>query len=161
MYAAMPGVRTPRFTELAEAGLSSQVEVVGVSVNGVCRAYPVPLLSIVDSHIVNDLIDGTPVSVTYCDLADQVRVLTSKKHGDRIPLSVGGLDENHQLLFLFGDERYRQQSKKLPLDDYPFLRVTLGEWSSLHPDTLVYVSPFAGATDLEERWRNQNSLKLP
>jgi len=136
----IPGVDSPQFRDISQATLAESAEVVGVCVNGLARAYPLSRLKKVNQHIVNDLIDGRPVSITYCDLADRVRVLTWKHHGYRIPLSVGGLDENRQLLLLFGDgERFRQDTRELPLEDYPFVRVTLGDWSARHPRSLVFV----------------------
>lgn len=136
----VPGVDFPRFDNISKVAFSAQAEVVGVDVNGLARAYPLSLLKSVDNHIVNDLLDGKPLSITYCNLADRVRVLTWNHRGYRIPLSVGGLDENRQMLLVFGDEeRFRQDSKSLPLDDHPFARMTLGEWSSRHPRSLVFV----------------------
>lgn len=140
VLADVPGVDIPKFKDVSKAAISAQAEVVGICVNGLARAYPLSLLKRVDYHIVNDLLDGKPLSITHCNLADRVRVLTWKHRGYRIPLSVGGLDENRQLLLVFGDgERFRQDSKSLPLDDHPFSRMTLGEWASRHPRSLVFV----------------------
>ena len=134
------GVKRPKFKKPADAGFSENAEVIGICVNGVYRAYPIKLLSVVDLHIVNDVFDGVPVSVTYCDRADQVRVLTWTNRDHAIPLDVGGLDENGHLLYLFGGNRYPQTCEELPLEDYPFERTGMGHWTSRHPNTLVFVS---------------------
>jgi hypothetical protein len=96
-------------------------------------------LPLVESHIVNDLIDEVPITVTDCDLVDCARVVTAPQRGVPLDLSVGGIDANRQLLLLLDDDRYPQLSDQLPLDDYPFELTTWGEWRESHPDTLVYV----------------------
>ena len=85
------------------------------------------------------MFSGVPISVTYCDLADCVRVLTSESRGYPLALDVGGLDANNKLVLLYGEEMYPQASQRLPLPDYPFYRTTWGQWKSQHPDSQVVV----------------------
>lgn len=91
-------------------------------------------------HIVNLVLNQNPVSVTYCDLVDCVRVLTDETKV-AIPLRVGGFDIDNQMVFLFGDHRYGQSSDGVPLRDHAFDRTTLGKWTELHPSTVVYLGP--------------------
>ena len=62
---AIPAILEPRFIPRAqgEEQLKSDELVLGLSINGDHRAYPIPLLS---SHeIVNDVVGGVPVAVTW------------------------------------------------------------------------------------------------
>lgn len=54
----------PRVVSAGEAGfLAPEDEVVGLIVGGTARAYAVTMLSY--HHVVNDVIEGIPVAVTY------------------------------------------------------------------------------------------------
>ena len=57
-------VNDPETVPAAEATyLRHDDEVFGVVVNGQARAYPVPMISY--HHVVNDVIGGIPIAVTY------------------------------------------------------------------------------------------------
>lgn len=58
----VPQILVPA-AEADAAGIDPQVRVIGVSINGDNRAYPIPFLS--DHEIVNDEIGGRPVAVTW------------------------------------------------------------------------------------------------
>ena len=61
---AIQAVLEPSFQEAREATwLDGSDSVVGVSINGEARAYPVPILS--DREIVNDTVGGVPIAVTW------------------------------------------------------------------------------------------------
>ena len=49
--------------------------VVGVSINGESRAYSEGLLSA--REVVNDVVGGVPIAVTYCPLVDSFTVFAS------------------------------------------------------------------------------------
>jgi hypothetical protein len=59
-----PALDDPATAPAAEAAfLDAEDEVFGVVVGGRARAYPVPVLAY--HHVVNDVIEGIPVAVTY------------------------------------------------------------------------------------------------
>jgi len=66
----IPPVDAPEFVTVVEADeyLSDAEPVVYVSINGDTRAYPVQIL--IWHEIVNDVVGGVPVSVTYCPLCN-------------------------------------------------------------------------------------------
>lgn len=66
----IPPLDAPEFVTVAEADeyLSDAEPVVYVSINGDTRAYPVQVL--IWHEIVNDVVGGVPVSVTYCPLCN-------------------------------------------------------------------------------------------
>src|SRR5262249_40673622 len=69
-----PGIDRPPIVAAGDAGLNDNEEVIGVDVRGKARAYRLSALLDRQHHVVNDLIDGVPVTVTYCDLSNCLRV---------------------------------------------------------------------------------------
>ncbi|MGI9473523.1 MAG: DUF3179 domain-containing (seleno)protein [Rubripirellula sp.] len=141
-----PGVDDPSLQELSEVDVPEEAPIVGVEVDGESCAFVLEQMTDPTRHIANLTINKVPISVSYCDLADCARVLTNQPKDSRGPnqtlgLSVGGLDINHQLVYLLRGERYGQESKGIPLADYPFERMRFDEWIQKHPDTLVYIAP--------------------
>lgn len=54
----------PAFEDARQATwLAGSDSVVGVTINGEARAYPVPILS--DREIVNDTVGGVPIAITW------------------------------------------------------------------------------------------------
>jgi hypothetical protein len=47
----------------AEAGMGQSFRVIGISINGESRAYPIPYLSA--HEIVNDVVGGRPIAATW------------------------------------------------------------------------------------------------
>ena len=62
---AIPAILEPEFVSISEADLwmSPDEDVLGVSIGGEDRAYPVSMLS--RHEIVNDVVGGEPVAVTW------------------------------------------------------------------------------------------------
>jgi len=61
---AIQAILEPSFEPAREVTwLADSDSVVGVSINGEARAYPVPILS--DREIVNDTVGGVPIAVTW------------------------------------------------------------------------------------------------
>jgi hypothetical protein len=139
-----PGVEQPDLVEIGDIDLPGDTEIVGVEVDGHPCAFVLDKMKDPARHIVNLVLNRHAVSVTYCDLVDCVRVLSDESKTP-LPLHVGGLDVNRQMVFLYKGNRYGQQSAALPLTDYPYSRTTLGDWIRHHPNTRVCVPP--NATD--------------
>lgn len=65
----IPSIDEPEFVPLnASAALEDQEAVIGFSLNGDARAYPIRIL--MWHEIVNDVVGGQPVAVTYCPLCN-------------------------------------------------------------------------------------------
>ena len=60
---AIPPVYTPQFVAAAEAPLQPDELVIGLVIDGEARAYPVTTLN--RREMVNDVVGGTPVLVTW------------------------------------------------------------------------------------------------
>ncbi len=134
----LPGVEQPTLQQAKDVDLPASTPVVGVEVNGTACAFVLAEMHDPRRHIVNLLMNQIPISVTYCNLNDCARVL-SDDSSTPIPLHIGGLDIESQMVFSFQGVRYSQKSKALPLADYRFQRTTLGDWCRKHPATQVYV----------------------
>ena len=68
-----PGLRTPPTTPASSAAIDDAEEVIGVEAGGRARAYRLRSLADPTSHIINDLVGGSAVTVTYCDKSGCVR----------------------------------------------------------------------------------------
>lgn len=147
------GVREPDTISAADARIPADKMVIGVSVGNTHRAYLIEAFEMprdfhiktatssetqkLGRHVVNDLVDGVPISVTYCDDTSCCRVFTGD--GDEsLDLAVSGWREE-QMELLLSRERFLHSDADAPLEDYPFEITTWGHWKSDHPETDVYV----------------------
>lgn len=119
--------------------------VLGVSFNGVTKAYP---LGILNWHeIVNDRFAGEPVAVTYCPLCFTGVAFLAVRDGGRQTFGVSGLLYNSDVVL------YDQQTESLwsqllgkaisgplrgsTLRMIPLSNTTWADWRARHPDTMV------------------------
>ena len=133
-----PGIRQPSTVPVAEATLADDARVIGVTAGGRHRAYSVQVMSGMTSHVVNDLVDDVPVSVSYCDQTDCTRVFAGRPGSSPLELSTGGWVRGEMAL-RYGDQQYSQTATDIPLQDHPFVVTTWKEWREQHPDTDVFV----------------------
>jgi hypothetical protein len=124
--------------------------VIGVSAGGRHRAYTLQALTRLDEHIYNDLLGSVPITVTYCNLDDCVKVFTAPNRDQPLDIAFGGpdLDRRRKLWLRVGETLFRQDTEKPvepgPTKSFPyaktdFVRTTWGEWKKAHPDTDLYV----------------------
>lgn len=151
----LPGLRKPPALPAAKATVPDDAEVIGLSVGGRHRAYLVTAMSRLGSHVIDDLVDGVPVTVTFCDRSGCTRVFTDPETAEPLPVDLGGLQEDKMLL-RFKNVFYDQESGEridgvqgpaFPYPDHPFVRTTWKKWKEEHPDTDVFVgmpAPDAG-----------------
>lgn len=106
--------------------LSLDSRVVGVTINGQSRAYPISVLNW--HECVNDVLGGVPIAVTYCPLCDSVTILDRR---------VGTGDE--QLVVELGISGFLYNSNVLLYD-----RQEHNLWSQISLQAIA--GPRAGAT---------------
>lgn len=129
-----------KLTELAD-----DEEVLGLSVGGVHRAYPARFIAW--HHIVNDVINGQAVAVSYCNICNTGIAFDASVNNERYLFNVFGLyrgvlamysrDKNGKDtvwthmdgLAVFGPEKGQE------LKPIPVINTTWAEWKKLHPDT--------------------------
>jgi hypothetical protein len=141
------GANTP--VEAAPPPVPAGTPVIGVSVNGRHRAYTLQALYGPGQHVYNDMLGGAPVTVTYCNLDDCVKVFTAPNRRSRLDVVSGGADRSRarHMLLQVGSTRYWQDTMlplvstgaAFPYSEMAFERTTWGEWSKAHPDSEVFV----------------------
>jgi hypothetical protein len=143
----MPGLRQPPTHPAKDAPVADDAEVIGVSSGGRHRAYLVSAMSRMNSHVVNDLLGGAPVTVTYCDRTRCARAFTAEAHPDPLDFSVGGFLDEQMLLRVDGTFFYQgtgrrtagREDEVLPFAAHPFERTSWKVWKEAHPDTDIYI----------------------
>ena len=133
-----PGIAMPEMMQGANAELSDDMKVIGIVMSSGPRAYVIASMSQMSTHVVNDLVDGIPLSVSYCDRTKCARVLTRDDSDEMIDLMVGGFREGAMLLRLDGI-MYPQDSEDIPLIDMEYTCTDWRSWYADHPDTTVFV----------------------
>ena len=143
----MRGLQKPHTEPAAVAKVADGDEVIGVVVKGKPRAYWLKALR-PPWHIVNDVVTGIPVSVTYCDRTDCTKVYTSVQSSAPLDINLAGL-YGHEMVLKVGENLYFQETGKpfdltasaepLPYADFPSERTTWKEWRQRHPDSDVFI----------------------
>lgn len=143
-----PGISNPPIVPAEKATLAPEQPIVGVVVRGKARAYSLAALSHLTRHVVNDVLDGVPVTVTYCDLHDCLRTYTAEPGDAALPITQIGRSTDGLMLGYQG-KSYAQASGKplhstgppLPFPALPAERMSWGEWRQKYPTTGVYQGP--------------------
>ena len=117
----------------------------GLEIDGDARAYPLDIL--VWHEIVNDVVGGVPVAVTYCPLCYTSQVFERTIGGSVVEFGTSGKLYNSNLVMydrLTGT--YWSQALGAAIKGdlagarlamIPFDVMTWGDWLKLHPDSLV------------------------
>lgn len=137
--------------------------VIGVSVDGKAKAYPVSMLFY--HHQVPDEIAGQPIWATYCGLCRSGRIYDRTVDGQAIDFElVGAITFNA----VFKDRKtgswWRQETGEAvkgphsgkALQDIPFEQMSLTNWLEKHPDSeiLQYDPDFKMAYVMRDRMMN-------
>ena len=142
----IPSIDDPKFVTAKEAQFVSDEDIViGLSINGESKAYP--LFILVWHEIVNDVIGDTPVAVTYCPLCYTNQVFDRTLDGTVVEFGTSGKLYNSNLVMYDRlTDSYWSQGLGIAitgelsgdmLDTIPFDVITWRDWKEVHPDTLV------------------------
>jgi len=142
----IPSIDDPKFATLPDSDfMSSSDIVIGLEINGEAKAYP--LFILVWHEIVNDNVGGTPVAVTYCPLCFTNQVFERIINGQEVEFGTSGkLYNSNLVMYDRMTDSYWSQALGLAitgeltgqqLEIIPFDVISWGDWSSLHPNTLV------------------------
>ena len=142
----IPALDHPRFLNADQAGfLKPGDRVLGLSIKGVNRAYPIRILNY--HEIVNDAVDGQPVVITYCPLCGSGMAFSAVVADQTLVFGVSGLLFNSDvLLYDRQTESLWSQIKSVAvtgpmkgtrLDAIPISHTTWRDWQARHPDTKV------------------------
>lgn len=123
--------------------------VIGVSINGHSRAYPLRVLAW--HEVCNDTLDGTPIVITYSPLCDSAAVFDRRIDNKPLRFAPSGLLYNSNLL-MYDDQPLRTKQSLWSqlqfraitgpaagnaLTLLPMQVVYWQDWLQQHPDTLV------------------------
>lgn len=140
-------LREPHFVPAAKADfLKSDDRVVGVSENGVSKAYEPSVLAF--HHVVQDILGSGPIIAGWSSLCNTPLVFSSEVEDKKFTFELAGnrgnnffmrdLETNSHWQQIGGD-CFEGPMKGKRLTMVAFLYTTWGEWRTQHPDTLVLV----------------------
>lgn len=92
----IPSIDSPKFTPVKDANLQNGELVLGLNINGDVRAYPLQI--IVWHEIVNDVVGGEPVAITYCPLCFSNQVFKRTVEGEAVEFGTSGKLYNSNLV---------------------------------------------------------------
>jgi hypothetical protein len=142
----IPAIDEPQFEQVSGAGWLVDAEpVIALGIGGDWRAYPIQIL--VWHEIVNDEVDGVPVSVTFCPLC-HTAIAFDRRVGDRILDfgTTGNLRHSDLVMYDRQTETWWQQATGraivgeltgTQLEFLPSQLISWGQFSSAHPDAMV------------------------
>jgi hypothetical protein len=142
----LPGIPTPPVHSADVAGVADADEVIGIRVGRRARAYLLDAF-VYPRHVINDMVGGRAVSVTYCDRARFARVFTEESAKTPLQLDIAG-QRMDGLILRVGRVEYAQktgtnltsaQGAPFPFKDLAFVRTTWRQWRQANPDTDIYV----------------------
>jgi len=142
----IPSLDDPEFVAADDATyLKGRDRVLGISINGVAQAYPIRILNY--HEIVNDVIGGTAVVVTYCPLCGSGTAFEAVVNGRSYEFGVSGLLYNSDVLMYDRetDSLWSQlmvQAVTGPMSgtrlrQLPLSHTSWEEWAKRHPETRV------------------------
>lgn len=169
----IPSIDQPRFVPAREADFLADEDIVmALVVDGEARAYPVSILNY--HEIVNDVIAGRPVAVTYCPLCGSGLVFERVFAGKMTEFGVSGLLRNNDLiLYDRATESLWQQItgrafagplRGQELTTLPVAMTRWGAWRAAHPDTRVlsvdtgFDRPYANKTPYGDYEKSERVL---
>ncbi len=93
----IPSIDNPEFVPVAQANFMEPTEpVLSLNHNGVARAYPVHIL--MWHEIVNDMVGGEPIAVTYCPLCNSGIAFRATIDGEATQFGTTGKLRNSDLV---------------------------------------------------------------
>ncbi len=92
----IPSIDEPIFVPVAEAELPANEPVIGLVIEGDARAYPLRIL--IWHEIVNDVVGGVPVAVTFCPLCNTGIVFDRRLDGRVLEFGTTGKLRNSDLV---------------------------------------------------------------
>lgn len=143
----IPSIDDPTFDE--GDWLAASDRVLGIEIGGDARAYPVRILNW--HEIVNDVVGGIPVAVTYCPLCGTGLTFERTLHGEVTTFGVSGrLYRNDLVMYDRATESYWSQAigesiwgerHGERLRFVPTATSSWTEWRAAHPDGHVLARP--------------------
>jgi len=141
----IPSIDDPQFEAISNTGFGDDELIIGLVINGDARAYPYAIMNW--HEIVNDVVGGEPVAVTYCPLCETNSVFKRVLNGKAVEFGVSGkLYESCLVMFdRTSDSLYSQpwgvgivgEETDTVLERVPAVRTTVGQWKEKYPDSKI------------------------
>ncbi len=168
----IPSIDAPEFISPSDASewLREMEPVVALDINGDVRAYPLQILTW--HEIVNDVIDGVPVAVTFCPLCNSAIAFDRRIDGETLEFGVSGNLRNSDLIMYdrqthswwqqFTGEGIVGHYAGRELEYIPAFIVSFADFTKSHPDGKILsretgffrqygMNPYAGYDSTEDR----------
>jgi len=141
----IPAIDRPTFVSAAQAPLSDTDRVLGVTIDGIARAYPVRILNW--HEVVNDRFGARAVAVTYCPLCGTGVAFDAQVVGATLRFGVSGLLYNSDVLLFdrasaslwsqLTQTAISGPRKGQRLQTLPMSHTSWADWRARHPTTTV------------------------
>jgi len=142
----IPALTNPKFVSASKVDfLKDDDKIIGVSINGEHKAYPIKILNY--HEIVNDNLGGSPIVITYCPLCGSGIVFSAIIDSQVLHFGVSGLLYNSDVLMydketnsLWSQLMMQAVSGKLKEKEMMFLpseHTKWQDWKERYPDTKV------------------------
>ena len=137
----IPSIDNPLFQPIEVPTFAEGIPVFGVVRNGEAKAYPQHVLAF--HEIVNDVIGGEPIAVTYCPLTGTAQGF---RRGETTFGVSGQLVNSNLIMYDRGTGSWWPQMLATgidgpmageTLDEFRVVWTTAGAWTERHPDSLV------------------------
>ena len=92
----IPSIDAPKFEPVAEVDLPDREPVIGLAIGDDIRAYPLRILTW--HEIVNDVVGGVPIAVTFCPLCNAAVVFDRRVDGRTLEFGTTGKLRNSDLV---------------------------------------------------------------
>lgn len=132
------------FADISSNKIPEKNLVVGVSINGEAKAYPIEIIGY--HHQVRDTVDNTPVMVTYCTVCRTGRVFSPMVDGKSENFRLVGMDHFNAMFEDATTKSWWRQVNGVAiagplqgetLAEIPSEQMRLEAWIGRHPNTLV------------------------
>lgn len=142
----IPAIDKPEFINAADADfLRADDRILGIEINGIAKAYAVSILNW--HEIVNDSIDDTAYTLTYCPLCGTGMAFNRTVNGQALSFGVSGLLYNSDVLLYDRDSEslWSQILGKAVSGKYRGTKLSMlalshttwSDWKRHHPASLV------------------------
>ncbi len=137
-----PTVKT--FSDANANKIAGNKLVIGLSVNGQARAYPIQLIGY--HHLLRDTVGNVPILVTYCTVCRTGRVFSPIINGKNEAFRLVGMDHFNAMFEDVTTKSWWRQStgeavagplKGMVLNEIPSSQSTLAAWLEIYPNSSV------------------------
>ncbi|SHH27224.1 DUF3179 domain-containing protein [Marivita hallyeonensis] len=146
----IPALDSPNFISIdSESRIGATEPVITLEMGGTPRAYPIRYLTW--HEIVNDVVDGVPVAVTFCPLCNSALTFDRRVDGQVLSFGVSGkLRHSDMVMYDRETESWWQQAigegivghfTGAELETLPSWMESWAEFSTRNPDGLVMAEP--------------------